>query len=571
MDFKSTVSADTPIREAIGKMNGSASNKFIAGIAIVLDNQARVIGVVTDGDIRRGLSRGISVDAPVEKIANFKPLVLDCRLSAKAMRQRLIEQTKRRGSDFRKFEKLILVDRDQRLFDVIRLADILASPIEDKTIAVYGLGYVGLTLAATFANVGLSVVGIERDTGILEKLERNQSPFYENGLESLLLSISASNPIQLCSDIGAIPADVHIISVGTPLGPDRKPDLTALRAVISSLAKVLKRGDLVVLRSTVPVGTTRRIVLPLLESSGLASGDDFHLAFAPERTAEGRALEELRVLPQIIGGLDYSSVELTGRLFSEITHTIVEVGSLEAAELVKLMNNTFRDVAFSFANEVAFLCDSLNLDAFRLIQAANEGYPRNPIPLPSPGVAGLCLSKDPFLYSHPVAEMEYRPILGQASRSINSQGARYVLSKLDRFCEITKSDLRDLKILVVGLAFKGTPETSDYRDSISLDILKALPNRGNVAVKDFVIAPSDISALGYSPAGDIAEAFSIADAILVMNNHYLTNRFNVVQSLRGGKRPKLLFDGWHMFDRLEIESIGHVFYATMGYMTEQPR
>jgi UDP-N-acetyl-D-mannosaminuronic acid dehydrogenase len=126
-----------------------------------------------------------------------------------------------------------------------------------------------------------------------------------------------------------------------------------------------------------------------------------------------------------------------------------------------------------------------------------------------------------------------------------------------------------LKVLVVGLAFKGTPETSDYRDSISLDILRALPKRPNVTVKDFVISPSEISALGYLPGDDIAEAFANADAILIMNNHYLNNRFNVVQSLRDGKRPKLLFDGWHMFDRLEIESLEHVYYATMGYMTER--
>jgi UDP-N-acetyl-D-mannosaminuronic acid dehydrogenase len=318
----------------------------------------------------------------------------------------------------------------------------------------------------------------------------------------------------------------------------------------------------------VPVGTTRNVVLPLLEAGGLAAGRDFHLAFAPERTAAGRALEELKLLPQIVGGFDQASLQIAGRVFSEITNTIVEVTSLEAAELVKLMNNTFRDLVFSFANEAAYLCDAFNLDAFRLIQAANEGYPRNPIPLPSPGVSGFCLSKDPHLYSHPVADVAFRPTLGEASRAINRQGALYVLSKLRRFCAEAGLNLEDMRILLLGLAFKGMPETSDYRNSVSVELLKSLPRADRIMVKDFVVAPSEIAALGYAPVDDVLDAARSADAILVMNNHYSNNKFNVVQALRNAGRPIFFFDGWHMFDQHEIEALGGVTYATMGYMTD---
>ena len=565
MTFKAIIKRETTIREAVRLMGSQPDNRFIAGIAVVVDDAGKVTGVVTDGDVRRGLSRDVGVDAAVEAIGKFDPVTIDYRLNHKMMRQAVMEKARQRGTDYRKYDKLILIDEAGRLKDVVRLADILTSLIEDKTVAVYGLGFVGLTLASTFANAGLSVVGVDTNEAVLAKLKKNQPTFYEKGLESLLLSLADSNPLRLTAKAGEFDADIHVISVGTPVGKDKLPDMGMIRAIAKTISDVLKRGDLVVLRSTVPVGTTRKEVLPVLESGGLKAGRDFFLAFAPERTAEGNALEELRVLPQIVGGLDAASTEMTARLFSEITNTIVEVGSLEAAEMVKLMNNTFRDLVFSFANEVAFLCDDFNIDAFRLIQAANEGYPRNPIPLPSPGVAGLCLSKDPYLYSNPQAGTQMKPTLGKASRAINSQGARYVLGKLDVFAAQHKLDKARMKVLLVGLAFKGMPETSDYRDSVALELVQSL-DRANLTIKDFVITDADIQALGYTPAGDLAQAVKAADAILMMNNHYMNSRFNVVQALQGRKGSVLLFDGWHQFNRRELEGVG-VTYATMGYMT----
>ena len=440
--------------------------------------------------------------------------------------------------------------------------------VTEKRVAVYGMGFVGLTLAATFANCGLKVIGVDSNPDIVSKLKRNQATFFEKGLDSLLSSVAASNPIGLAGKVGELETDVHIISVGTPVGKDKKPDLNALQGIVSAIAKVLKVGDLVILRSTVPVGTTRNIVLPILEQSGLTAGKEFYLAFAPERTAEGKALEELRILPQIVGGIDPISVELTRRLFAQITNSIIEVDSIEAAELVKLLNNTFRDLVFSFANEAAMLCDAFNLDAFKLIHAATEGYPRNPIPLPSPGVAGVCLSKDPYLYSSPFAEINYTPILGLASRKINERGAEYVIGKLNKFCAMTGRNLSDLRIFVVGLAFKGMPETSDHRGSVALELLQALPDRSKILVKDFVVESDEIRKLGFTPVEDLVDGVNSADAIIVMNNHYSNNRFNVVQALQDGGRPRLFFDGWHMFDRRELESIPGVCYATMGYMTQ---
>ncbi len=566
--FASLVKRQTLIKDTITLMGSSQENKHIAGFAVVVDEQNKVVGVITDGDIRRGLSKGFDVNSQVEKIANFKPLTLNKNLSPSLMRRVLIDEARTRGTNFMKYDKLVLVEDDGKFYDVIMLTDILEPSVDEKTIAVYGLGFVGLTLACTLANAGLSVIGIDTNAERLKLLEKNTAPFYEKGLDSMLYSLAATNPIRYTDDAKKYAANIHIVSVGSPINSAGKPDLSAIEAVANTIADIIKTGDLVIFRSTVPVGTMRRVVLPILEKNDMVCGTDFHLAFAPERTVEGNALEELRILPQIVGGFNLESTNLAAHLFRKITNIIVEVQSLEEAEMVKLMNNTYRDLTFSFANEIAYMCDEYNINAFRIIRAANEGYPRDRIPLPSPGVGGICLTKDPLLYSQPIGDNVYNPILGRASRSINQRGADYVLEKIEKFSKTINKPVESLKILVVGLAFKGMPETSDIRDAIATNIVKKLPNKANISVKDFVVPASDVSALGCTPAtGELQEILAQYDVVLFMNNHYRNNKFNVIQAVQGCKHPMLFFDGWSMFDWREIERIPSVCYATMGYST----
>jgi UDP-N-acetyl-D-mannosaminuronic acid dehydrogenase len=567
--FKALITLEASISDAIVLMGGDISNKFIAGIAVIVDDDNRVIGVLTDGDVRRGLSQGLTVESCVKKIANFSPLMVDRSLNKASLRQAVIREARRRNSHYFKYGKIILVEPDGRFFDVIYLSDILTPQIEEKTIAVYGLGFVGLTLAATFANAGVAVVGIDLNKTLIEKLQHGIAPFYEKGLDSLLTSLATKNPIQYTSSPSEFATDVHIVSVGTPVDSEGSPNLKSITLVCEMIVKVLKPNDMVIFRSTLPIGTMRNVVLPILESSGLKGGLDFGFAFAPERTIEGKALEELRTLPQIIGGIDKASTNQAAAIFGQITRTIVEVESLEASELVKLINNTFRDLVFSFANEVASICDGYNINAFDLIRAANEGYPRDKIPLPSPGVGGICLSKDPYLYTNPIKNTGTRPILGLASRQINRSGPDYILSKIEKFCEQTNTNINKISTLLIGIAFKGTPETSDTRGSVALDLLDKLPSKDRLLVKDFVVPAENIEALGYNPAvGELDNLLENVNVVIVMNNHYRNNKFNVIEALKRNPGPILFFDGWNMFDQREIESLDHVYYATMGYMTK---
>ena len=566
--FKALITLKASISDAISLMSGDISNKFIAGIAVIVDDDNRVIGVLTDGDVRRGLSQGLTVESSVDTIANFSPLMVDRTLNKASLRQAVIREARRRNSHYFKYGKIILVEPDGRFFDVIYLSDVLTPQIEEKTIAVYGLGFVGLTLAATFANAGVTVIGIDLNKSLIEKLQQGVAPFYEKGLDSLLTSLATKNPIQYTSSPSEFATDVHIVSVGTPVNSKGNPNLQSITLVCEMIVRVLKPNDMVIFRSTLPIGTMRNVVLPILESGGLKGGLDFGFAFAPERTIEGKALEELRTLPQIIGGIDKASTSQAAAIFGQITRTIVEVESLEASELVKLINNTFRDLVFSFANEVATICDGYNINAFSLIQAANEGYPRDKIPLPSPGVGGICLSKDPYLYTNPIKNTGTRPILGIASRQINRSGPEYILSKIEKFCKQTNTNINEISTLVIGIAFKGMPETSDTRGSVALDLLEKLPSKDRLLIKDFVVPAEDIEALGYNPAvGELDNLLEKMNVVIVMNNHYRNNKFNVIEALKRNPRPILFFDGWNMFDQREIESLDHVYYATMGYMT----
>lgn len=566
--FRSLVRMDTPIVEAIACMGRSEQNKYIAGVAVVVDEAKRVVAIVTDGDVRRGLAGGIQLSSPVSAIANRNPLVVDASLTPALMRKAVIEETRRRNVHFMKYDKIVLADASRHFEDVIQLSELFEPHIEDKRVAVYGLGFVGLTLACTFANMGVSVIGIDTNEALIENLQRGIPSFYEKGLESMLSSLATSNPIAYTTSADKYEADVHIVSVGSPVNADGAPQLDDLKRATETIAKRLKEGDLVIFRSTVPVGTMREVIMPLLERPGFVCGKDFLLAFAPERTVEGNALEELRSLPQVVGGIDRASATMAAKLFRQITPIVIEVDTLEEAELIKLMNNTFRDLVFSFANEVAYLCDAYNINAFNVIRAANEGYPRNRIPMPSPGVGGICLSKDPYLYAHPLSKDAIRPVLGVTSRAINSQGPRYVLGKLEQFAERTGRRVADLRILIVGLAFKGMPETSDFRASMAYRLVELLPDRSKVAIKDYVVSPEQIQTIDCKPiVAELEEAFGDFDAIVFMNNHYRNNKFNVVRALRSCRQPVLFFDGWNMFDQREIESLKHVTYATMGYIT----
>lgn len=432
----------------------------------------------------------------------------------------------------------------------------------EETICVIGLGYVGMTLTAVLADVGFPVTGIDRDGEIIHRARRADPHFHEAGLADMLGRL----PIAFRTTLTAPCATTYVITVGTPILPtSRRPDLAHVRAAAREVGQVLKPGDLVLLRSTVPVGTTREVVVPTLEElSGLRAGADFDVAYCPERTVEGRALLELRELPQIVGGLTEAAVDRAARLFGRCTDTVVKVGSLEAGEMIKIMDNTHRDMMFAYSNQIAVLCEALGLDMVPLVRAANHRYARNSIPLPSPGVGGACLSKDPYILADLCREAGVDPSLFLLGRSVNESMPIHVCNRLDADLRQLGKDLEGAEVFVLGFAFKGRPETSDYRHSPTLDLLRALSERGaSVRGHDPLVPADELAALGVRPCS-VEDGFHGVDAAVVMLDHPMYAEMNLAAMTKTMATPGVVVDGWRLYDADSLADVPDVIYRGVG-------
>jgi UDP-N-acetyl-D-mannosaminuronic acid dehydrogenase len=248
-----------------------------------------------------------------------------------------------------------------------------------------------------------------------------------------------------------------------------------------------------------------------------------------------------------------------------MTNSIVRVDSLEAAELVKLINNSFRDLIFSFSNEIALLCEQWNLDAFEVIEAANEGYPRDPVPSPSPGVGGVCMYKDPHLLAASATAIGLKPQLFGLSRAVNQFMPFNIFQKYRKFCQATGHKLEETRVFVVGLAFKGWPETSDMRNSTAIDLVNLLKEAGlTVYGYDYVTPDDELrDEAGVEPCS-LEDGFANADAVFVMNNHPSYEDWDLYAYLKKMNRPGLFFDGWNMFHPEEITRMEGISYSTVS-------
>jgi len=561
------VTKDTTIRETMKIIDEAPHKGAPAGIALIIDKTNKLLGIVTDGDIRRATLRDVNLDSPVRDIMVKDPVTVTKGLSSGEMLDAVLKKVREspRLRDF-KVDKVIVVDEKGRVDDIVSFFEIRRkSEIKTREVCIVGLGYVGLTLAASLSDVGFRIIGVDHNKEVVEKLQQGKSHVHEVGLEPLL-EYHLNKTFFVKPDLERSESDVYIICVETPVDENNNPVMGPLERATTSVGGVLKKDDLVVVRSTVPVGACRNSVLQILErESGLVRGKDFFLAFAPERTIEGKAIEELKKLPQIIGGLDKISIELASKLFRELAPVIVNVDSLESAEMIKLINNTYRDLTFAYANELALICDRLGLDTVKIIEAANDGYLRGGIPLPSPGVGGTCLKKDPHIFMDSIKKAGYEPLLVKHARKINELMPSFVAEKVVRFCKSVKKDPSKIKAFIIGFAFKGRPETSDIRGSSTIDLLECLRKfkLTNVYGYDPVVPKEEIEKLGID-ACDLVQGFEKADCVLIMNNHESYSKMDIYPLLSKMNRPGLFFDGWHIFSKEIVARVDGITCDGLG-------
>jgi UDP-N-acetyl-D-mannosaminuronic acid dehydrogenase len=406
--------------------------------------------------------------------------------------------------------------------------------VKQPTVCVLGVGFVGLTLAISFNEVGLSVFAWEKNKEVSAKLAMGITHISEPDLDNKLKIHSKNNKFKVISDASeALEATCFIVTVGTPLN-DGKVNLDSIKQAIRQILPALKNFDLVIIRSTTAIGTCRDVVLPILEGTG----KKIRLAMCPERTVEGQALQEMTSLPQIIGALDDESFEAAKSLFDILGPEIVRVSTLEAAELSKLVNNTYRDLMFGFANEVADIASAYRISAKEVIQAANHNYSRSNISLP--GISGgPCLEKDPWILVESGERRGKKMLISRASRMINE-------ATVDNFFNTYLAEtMKFKKIALLGLAFKGKPKTKDLRGSAIYPVHHRLHTQfPHATLSGYEPAGIDQLELpGFSLANSDSEAVSEADLVILLTNSESFSK-SAEPIARLAQKNALILDFW---------------------------
>ena len=336
------------------------------------------------------------------------------------------------------------------------------------------MGYVGLPLAVAFAAEGHDVVAVDVDARKVAALRAGES-YIEDVADAALAAAGARiEATTRFADLAR--CDALLICVPTPLTANREPDLGPLVGAARSLAEVLHAGQLVVLESTTYPGTTRERLAPILAESGLVAGEDFNLAFSPERVDPGRTDFTMRTTPKIVGGLTLACTERAAALYGEVCDTIVRVSTPEAAELTKLLENIFRSVNIALVNELAMLCDRMGIDVWEVVDAASTkpyGFMRFD---PGPGMGGHCLPVDPFYLSWRAREFDMATEFIELAGKVNQQMPYHCVSKVERLLNAASKPVRGSKIAVLGVAYK--PGVGDVRESPGLKIVTLLTALG---------------------------------------------------------------------------------------------
>ncbi len=387
-------------------------------------------------------------------------------------------------------------------------------------VGVVGMGYVGLPLAATLAEAGVPVIGLDAVQSKVDALNRGESyiedvsnerfaPLVEKGLVRATTSWDAMRNVETV-----------IICVPTPLDEHRGPDLSAVLGAAESMSQRLRAGQLVVLESTTYPGTTREELAPVLERSGLVAGKDFHLAFSPERVDPGRIDFTTRTTPKVVGGLTAECTRRAMEVYSACCDNLVPVSTPEIAEMTKLLENIFRSVNIALVNEMAMLCDRMNIDVWEVIDAAAT-KPFGFMPFrPGPGLGGHCIPIDPFYLTWKAREFEFHTEFIELAGKINSQMPAFCVNKVSRALNSRRKPLNGSNVLVIGAAYKA--DVNDMRESPALKVIDLLLEEGAQVSYHDPHVPQLVKK-GMSSVELTAEALRATDAVAVVTPHSSIN------------------------------------------------
>ena len=416
-----------------------------------------------------------------------------------------------------------------------------------NSLCIIGLGYIGLPMAGVLASKGIQVTGMDINADIIDGLKAGKLHIFEPGLRELALGALDSGHLQVSTEV--CPADAFIIAVPTPFYDDKRADLRYVVSAAESIVPHLQPGNLVMLESTSPPKTTTDIAAPILEKSGLKAGEDFLLAYSPERVLPGRILQELIDNSHVIGGVNRASAEAGRDLYSLFVKGKIILTDATTAEMVKLMENTSRDINIAIANEFSRLAEEFSVDIWEAIGIANH-HPRVEILQPGVGVGGHCISVDPWFLVEASPETAQ---LIRTARQVNDNQPAFIAELIKK----ASGALKGKKIAILGLSFK--PNVDDLRESPAVELVHHLASQGAV-VSAYEPYKPNAGLPGVCQVDSLDAVLSDAEVIVLAVNH---NQFRGLdpEEIRGKTKAVMVFDCVHAWDKHAWGSAGFKFFG----------
>jgi UDP-N-acetyl-D-glucosamine dehydrogenase len=402
-------------------------------------------------------------------------------------------------------------------------------------VGIIGLGYVGLPLAVAFAEAGLKVLGFDVQQKRVDLVNRGKS-YISDTSDARLAAVVDKKLLEATTEQSRLgEVDAICICVPTPLTKTKEPDLSYVVHESEEIAKHLKSGQLVALESTTYPGTTREVVLPILEKSGLKCGQDFYLAFSPERVDPGNKRYNINNTPKVVGGIDAESTELGAQLYKKIAETVVPVSSPEVAEMTKIFENVFRSVNIALVNELAQLCERMGISVWEVINAAAT-KPFGYMPFyPGPGIGGHCIPLDPYYLANKARELDFHTRFIELAAEINERMPYHTTARIMEALDERGQSLKGAKVLVLGAAYK--KDSDDFRESPALKLIELLREKGaEVSYHDPYLPTVKLSKGEMKSVALTKENLASADCVVIATDHSFYKMDEVIS------QAKLVFD-----------------------------
>jgi nucleotide sugar dehydrogenase len=433
------------------------------------------------------------------------------------------------------------------------------------TVALYGLGKMGLPLAAVFADKGARVIGVDVDQKLVNEINKGRCPIAnEPGLPEMIKANVERQRLSATTDgvAAAKESDVMLILVPCLLNSDKSPDLAAITAVCSSISRGLSRGDFVIIETTVPPRTTKDVLLPILKQTGLKEGE-FGLAFCPERTSSGRAIRDITgAYPKVVGGIDKESTETAEAIYSIVNKKgVITVSDTTAAEAVKLFEGIYRDVNIALSNELALVCKEIGVNPAEVFKVANEpvseetGRPYTNLLQPGAGVGGHCIPVYPYFVTKTTGT---DTSLIELARKINDSMPYHMVDLIMEGLNEAGRNVRGSNILILGLAFRGG--VKETRNSPAIPIIQKLKElHANVFLHDPMFSKDEIESFGAA----YSDSFDNMDCLVIVTDHKEFREYDW-QKISGKMRSRVIVDGRQIIVPDRIRKLGFV-YKGIGY------